>query len=334
MSDRPVTSLDVARLAGVSQSAVSRTFTPGTSVSPRMAEKVRRAAEELGYRPNAAARTLITGRSRIVGLVVYYLDNQFYPDAVEKLSIALQAEGYHVLLFTASPTLGDVEPVVQRILDYQVDAIVMVSISLGSTLAERCAALNIPVLLFNRDQPGADLFAVTSDNVAGGRLAAQALLAGQPERIAYLAGFEGASTQIDRERGFREVLAEAGRALHAREVGDFRYDVAREAARHLFARADLPDAVFVADDHMAFAALDVVRHERGLRVPEDVAIIGHDDVPQAAWPSFDLTTVRQPLRRMVTETVDMLLTAMTTPDTLPEKRMLAPVLIRRGSTRA
>lgn len=333
MDKRRITSVDVARRAGVSQSAVSRAFTPGASVSPRMAEKVRRAAEELGWRPNALARTLITGRSRIVGLVVYYLDNPFYPDAVEKLSVALQAEGYHVLLFTASRTLGDVEPVLQRILDYQVDAIVMVSISLDSTLAERCAALDIPVVLFNRDQPGADLLAVTTDNVAGGRLAAEALLAGDPRRIAHLAGFEGASTQIDRETGFRAALAEAGRALHAREVGDYRYDVAREAARRLLLRPDPPDALFCGDDLMAFAALDVARAEAGLRVPGDLAVVGYDDVPQAAWPSFDLTTVRQPVPRMVSEGVAMLLAAIEAPGTPPEKRRLPPALVTRGTTR-
>ena len=121
MSGKPVTSVDVARKAGVSQSAVSRYFTPGASVSKKMAEKIRVAAEELGYRPNVLARAMITGRSRIIGLVVYYLENQFYPEAVEKLSIALQENGYHVLLFMASNTVGDVEPVVQSILDYRVD---------------------------------------------------------------------------------------------------------------------------------------------------------------------------------------------------------------------
>ena len=325
--------MDVARRAGVSQSAVSRAFTPGTSVSPGMADRVRRAAEELGYRPNALARTLMTGRSRIVGLVVYYLDNQFYPAAVEKLSVALQAEGYHVLLFTASPTLGDVEPVVQRILDYQVDALVFVSVSLSSTLSERCAALNIPVLLFNRDQPGADLFAVTSDNERGGRLAARALLRGAPSRIAYIAGFEGASTQIDRERGFRFGLREAGRDLHAREVGDFRYEVARKAARRLLKRSDPPDALFVADDHMAFAALDVARHEFGLRVPDDIAVIGYDDVAEAAWPSFDLTTVRQDLDGMVARATELLVAAMAAPTTGTRKLLLTPTLIERSTTR-
>ena len=184
-----------------------------------MAEKIKAAADELGYRPNVLARAMITGKSRIIGLVVYYLENQFYPEAVEKLSIALQENGYHVLLFMASTTVGDVEPVVQTILDYRVDGIILVSVSMSSTLADRCRERNIPVMLFNRDQPREDLLAVTSDNVAGGRLAAEMLLKGNPQRIAHLAGFDGASTQIDREAGFTAALAEAGKSVVARAVG-------------------------------------------------------------------------------------------------------------------
>ncbi|MEC9403674.1 MAG: LacI family DNA-binding transcriptional regulator, partial [Pseudomonadota bacterium] len=125
MNSKPVTSVDVARKAGVSQSAVSRYFTPGASVSKKMAEKIRIAADELDYRPNVLARAMITGKSRIIGLIVYYFENQFYPEAVEKLSIALQENGYHVLLFMASNTINDVEPVIQEIMGYRVDGIIM-----------------------------------------------------------------------------------------------------------------------------------------------------------------------------------------------------------------
>lgn len=333
MGAKTVTSVDVARRAGVSQSAVSRYFTPGASVSKKMAEKIRAAAEELGYRPNVLARSLITGRSRIIALVVYYLENQFYPEAIEKLSIALQESGYHVLLFMASNTIGDVEPVVQDILDYRVDGIVMVSVSLSSVLAERCAELSIPVMLFNRDQPDPALRAVTSDNVAGGRLAAEVLLRGDPNRIGHLAGFEGANTQVEREEGFTAALREAGRDIEVRAVGNYHYSEAAAAARILFDRSDRPDALFVADDHMAFAALDVIRHEFRLRVPEDVAVIGFDDVPQAAWPSFNLTTVRQHVNRMVSEAVSELIAAIEQPDLMPRKLRIEPTVVERATTR-
>ncbi|MEM8703330.1 MAG: LacI family DNA-binding transcriptional regulator, partial [Pseudomonadota bacterium] len=119
MRSEKVTSVDVAKKAGVSQSAVSRVFTPGASVSPKMADKVLKAADELGYRPNVLARSLITGRSKIIGLVVAYLENQFYPDALEKLSKALQEHGYHILVFMVSNDDDSVDKVMGELLDYQ-----------------------------------------------------------------------------------------------------------------------------------------------------------------------------------------------------------------------
>jgi DNA-binding LacI/PurR family transcriptional regulator len=332
MTSKAVTSVDVARKAGVSQSAVSRFFTPGASVSAKMAEKIRVAAEELGYRPNVLARAMITGKSRIIGLVVYYFENQFYPEAVEKLSVALQENGYHVLLFMAASTVGDVEPVVQEILDYRVDGIIMVSVSVSSTLSDRCREMGIPVMLFNRDQPGDRLRAVTSDNYAGGRMAAQLLLRGKPKRIAHLAGFSGASTQIDREAGFLDILSEAGTSLHARAEGNFHYADAADATRQLFDVSDPPDALFVTDDHMALAALDVIRHEFHLRVPDDVAVVGFDDLPQAAWPSFNLSTIRQPINQMVSAAVAELIAAIEG-STDVRKIRIPPTPIIRGTTK-
>ena len=145
-----VTSLEVAKRAGVSQSAVSRVYTPGASVSAKTAAKVKTAAAELGYRPNVLARAMVSGKSRIIGLVVAYLENYFYPEALEKLSNALQERGYHVLIFMASQTAGNISSVVDEILDYQVDGIVMASVALSSEVGSRCQAAGVPVVLFNR----------------------------------------------------------------------------------------------------------------------------------------------------------------------------------------
>ena len=126
MNEQPtkITAMDVARLAGVSQSAVSRVFTPGASASQATVEKVRAAAEQLGYRPDPLARAMITGRTRIIGLVVAYLENQFYPVVLELLSQALQARGYHVLVFMAENSTERVPEVMAELLDYQVDGII------------------------------------------------------------------------------------------------------------------------------------------------------------------------------------------------------------------
>lgn len=335
MSSR-ITSLEVAARAGVSQSAVSRVFTPGASASRKTIEKVRRAAEELGYRPNSLARAMVSGKSRIIGLIVAYLNNNFYPEALEKLSNALQERGYHVLVFMASQTAGNIDNVVEEILDYQVDGIIAASVALGSDLSKRCREAGVPMVLFNRSQDDATMSAVTSDNLAGGRKVAEFLLAGEHARIAYLAGWEGASTQRDREAGFVEGLAAAGRQLYAREVGNYRLDQAREATRALFAgrsSQERPDALFVANDHMAFAAMDVLRYELGLSVPEEVSVVGYDDVPMAAWPAYNLTTLRQPANQMVRHTVDLLLGMIDEPDTPANQVRISGPLVVRGSAR-
>ena len=332
MANEKVTSNDVAKRAGVSQSAVSRVFTPGASASKETIEKVRQAATELGYRPNVLARSLITGKSRIIGLVVAYLDNYFYPEMVERLSVALQEKAYHVLVFMASPTVGDVERVLQEILDYQVDGLVLASVSMSSVLAGQCQAFGIPVVLFNRDQDDVRLSSVTTDNIAGGRAVADHLVGIGRRRIGYIAGFEGASTQRDREAGFREGLAAHGRELDARGVGNFEHPQAREATRRMFDRPDRPDALFVCNDHMAFAAMDVIRFELGLRIPEDVAVAGFDDVPPAAWPAYALTSFRQRINRMVAETVTTLMAQIEGGDSEPRRIRIDGSLIVRGST--
>ncbi len=328
------TSFDVARLAGVSRAAVSRAFTPGAPVSKDMNEKVRRAAAELGYRPNALARSLNTGRTRMIGLLVAYLDNSFYAEAVERLSLALQERGHHVLLFMATPTVTDTDRVVREILDQQVDGIILASVTMSSSLAGECERNAIPVVHFNREAGEPRLNAAVTDNYAGGRLVAEFLCDHGHARIGYLAGFEGASTQRDRERGFRDGLAARGTAIANRGLTNFIRTEAVKATRCMFDREHYPDAVFVCNDHMAFAAMGTLRLELGLSIPGDVAVVGFDDVPMAAWPEYDLTTVRQPMTRLVDTTVDILLSRIEDVTLPPRHAVIEGALIVRGTTRA
>ena len=327
-----VTSQQVADRAGVSQSAVSRVYTPGASTSKKTVDKVRKAAAELGYRPNVLARAMVSGKSRIIGLVVAYLENQFYPEALERLSNALQQRGYHVLIFMAKQTAGNIDSVVEEILDYQVDGIIVASVAMSSELSERCRAAGVPMVLFNRSQDDPSMSAVTSDNYAGGRKVAEFLLAAGHRKIGYIAGWEGASTQRDREAGFVAALADAGITLHSRAKGEFVMAVAGEATRNMFA-SDPPEAVFVASDHMAIAVMDTLRFELNFKVPGDVSVVGFDDVPAAGWPAYNLTTVRQLAKRMVTNTVDILLDQIENQQNEPRRMVIDGPLILRGSAR-
>ncbi len=326
-----VTSLDVAERAGVSQSAVSRVFTPGASASARTVEKVKKAAEELGYRPNVLARAMVSGKSRIIGLVVAYLENQFYPAALELLSNALQAQGYHILIFTAPNSTDGVDGVIADLMDYQVDGIIAASVSMSSPLAERANAAGIPVVLFNRAQEGDGFSNVTSANRLGARQITEFLIAGGHERIAHIAGWQGSSTGRDRRQGFEEALAAAGQKPFAIVDGMYKRDVAMECARQLLS-GERPDSIFVGNDHMAFAVLDVM-HDEGVVPGRDVSVVGFDDVPQASWASYSLTTYRQPVNRMVEATVDLLLDQIEAGRTQPKKIEIEGELILRRSAR-
>ena len=310
MASEKITSIDVAKKVGVSQSAVSRVFTPGASVSSSMENKVLKAASELGYRPNMLARSLNTGKSKIIGLVISYLDNQFYPDVLEMLSSRLQENGYQILMFIASSDTKNLDQVLNEILDYQVDGIVMASVELSSVISKKIDSADIPVILLNRSLDNIRFSSITSNNYRGGKLIADFLIRSGHQKISHIAGNEKASTQRDRETGFIDGLKEAGMDLFSREIGNFMLDQASVAAREMFSSKVIPDAVFVANDHMAFAVMDVLRTDLCLKIPDDVSVIGFDDVKICSWPSYNLTTVRQPINTMVDKTVSLLISQL------------------------
>lgn len=331
MNKKTVTSADVARLAKVSQSAVSRAFSEGASVSDEMRKRVVDAANRLGYRPNALARAMISGRSRMIAMVVAYLDNQFYPIILEKLSRALQSNGYQMLLILSDH--GDQDRVVQAILQYQVEGIIMASATLSSSLAAECAKTGTPVVHFNRYVPASPTSSVTSDNLEGGRMVAHALADGGHQRIAFIAGIEDSSTSRDREAGFFKGLAERRLSLFARAVGGYTFEGAAAAARQLLSMKPRPDAIFVANDHMAFSVMDVARNEFKLAIPQDLSIIGYDDVPEAGWGGYALTTVSQPAEEMVQATVSILLEQIEQGTVIRRAAVLPSQLVSRTSAK-
>jgi DNA-binding LacI/PurR family transcriptional regulator len=331
MAKGSVTSADVARLANVSQSAVSRTFSTGTSVSDKTRQAVIEAAQTLGYRPNVLARAMISGRSRLIAIMVAYLDNQFYPVLLEQLARALQERGYQILLFMTDP--GDQDTVVQKMLQFQVEGIIMASATLSSSLATECAKTGTPVLLLNRYVPGSATSSVTSDNLEGGRLLAHFLADGGHRRIAFIAGMEDSSTSRDRESGFCKGLAERGLTLHARAIGGYTFAGAAAATRALFAVRQPPDAVFAANDHMAFAVMDVLRTEMKLTIPRDVSVVGYDDVPEAGWAGYNLTSVSQSSPAMVQATVDIMLAQIEQQQVNRRAAIVPAQLMVRGSAR-
>ncbi|OAN58516.1 LacI family DNA-binding transcriptional regulator [Sphingomonas sp. TDK1] len=327
-----VTAHDVAREAGVSQSAVSRAFTPGASVASGTRAKILAAAERLGYQPNLIARSLISGRSNIVGIGVGNLRNPFFAEALELFSHALERAGYRLLLFPIdlSTTLN---AEIQEVLHYRLDALILLSATLTSALAAQCRRAQVPVILFNRRSDDPEVSSVVGNNIVGARTLAAFLHAGGHARIAIMGGIAGSSTSREREHGFLSYFEEHGLPKPIEERGDFQHDPATAATRRLLTRADRPDAIFCCNDHMAIAALNVARFEFGLEPGRDISIVGFDDVPIAAWPAFSLTTFAQPVATMVDRTIDIIRELRDEPERITHS-VVEGTLVVRSSARS
>jgi DNA-binding LacI/PurR family transcriptional regulator len=332
MSRKVVTSIEVAEAAGVSQPTVSRAFDPDSSMSKATRDKVLSIAREMGYSPNVIARSLSTRRTNIVGVIFAHLtDSLFYPTVLEKLTKRLQQVGKQVLLFKSPPerTVDDVLP---RVLGYQVDALVIASTTPGVEIIEESVRVGRPVIMLNRFAPGTRANAVCCDNIEGGRMVADFLLDGGHERIAYLSGIEGTSTNRMREEGFTNRLKERGFDNVIREQGAWSYEAGVQAARHLLSVDIPPDAIFCASDISALGFIDTARFEMGARVPEDISVVGFDDIPVASWSAYNLTTYRQPVDRMIEKVIELLTRPVDSPPS-GERVRLAGDLVIRGSAK-
>ena len=323
-----LTARDVAIAAGVSRTAVSRAFRQDRSLSEDKRNRILEAAQKLGYLP-PSAQAVAKLSDRTITLVAADMENPFYPLAANALSQAIHARGRRLILHAVPPD-EDIDSVLRQVLDYKSEAAIVTSSLMSSRMARDCRAQNMPVVLFNRVQPDELMTAVTCDNYGGGRLVADRFLGTGRQRIAMIGGKENTSTHLERSRGFRDCLAEAGREPVAAPSGEFSYRTAFDAACDLLAQADRPDALFCVNDIMALAALDAARVV-GLSVPDDLAMIGFDDIPMAAWPPYRLTTVRQPLRRMVAETLELIEAQLSDPEVHGAIRILPVTLIERDS---
>lgn len=302
------TSKDVALRAGVSQSAVSRAFTRGSSIAEGTRKKVLQAARELNYVPNSIARSLITARSNIIAMVVGDLGNPFYSTVLDEFSELLQAEGKHVLVFRVANG-SEVDDALMEVLQFQVDGIIVTSAQVSSNMAGLCLERGIPVVMFNRYVEGLQTANVCCDNFKGGQLVARALLQSGGSRFAMISGEAETSTNRDRLRGFLAALEEAGIPKNTVRVepGDYTYGGGFDAACRLFENRQMaPDALFCGNDIMALGAMDALYDKLKYDIPKDVMVIGFDDIFEASRSPYRLTTVRQPIDAMIRKTLELL----------------------------
>ena len=313
-------------MAGVSQSVVSRVLGGGGYVSEGARARVLRASDKVGYLPDAGARTLVTGTSNIVAMVVANVTNAFYPYAFDRLTSAIHAHGHEIMLFNATDG-RDIDSLLPTVLTYKIRAAILMTAGLTSSMAATLRARNIQVVMFNRYSLDLSSSSVTCDNQAGGRLVADAFIDAGLSRLAYLGGGPTSSTNRDRKSGFVGRLAERGLAPMLSIDQTFSHEWGYEAGGLLRHMPDV-QGVFCADDDIAMGLTDRLRFDLSRRVPEDVAVVGFDDVPGAAWPSYALTTVRQPVNQMIARTLQLLDETATA---APSHARLAGRLIRRNT---
>jgi LacI family transcriptional regulator len=326
----PVTSRDVARLAGVSQATVSRTMADG-SVSPATRARVRRAMDELGYVPHAGATAMKTRRTDTIGVVVADIANPFYQEILDELTNEISRHGLRVVVWNTGE--GSQRDALIAIREKATDGVIF------TTATEESAELRIaverksPLVLINRSVAGVECDQVVSENHAGAASVADFLVERHRSDSAFIGGPVNASTSIERRDGFLSRMAELGHPLADDAIFDARYshEISRRITEELLARATPPEAIFCANDYMAFGALDAVRGS-GMDPAGAPWVIGFDDVAMAAWTSFDLTTVRQPSREMARAGVRLLLQRISDPSSPATRCVFACQLIERGST--
>lgn len=286
---RKVTSFDVARAAGVSQSAVSRCFRAGASLSPALRSRIEEAARALGYVPNNVARSLITGSTGLVGVAIADQTLRSYPELLSHLGRHLRARKRSLVLFglERDEAVGAELP---RMLESQVDGLISL-VAFGPDHLDRCRARGLPVVFLNRTSGAAS--SVCCDNVESMRQLATRVVEAGYRDIAVLAGGPDSPASRARITGFLGRLGEFGLAAPEVAHADFSFEGGWAAAEALLGRADPPRLVACANDAMAFGVLDAARTRFGLRVPEQLAVTGFDDTEVAGHPGYSLTTVRQ-----------------------------------------
>lgn len=327
-----VTSYDVAREAGVSQSAVSRAFRPGLSVSKKTRDKVSKAAKRLGYRPNAIARMLITQRSGMIAIIISSISSMVYPELLSRLTSNLSERGMRVLLFTMDEA-GQLEALLEQIWTFQVDGVIALTGHFAHHDIDQFEEHHIPVVLYNREVRGYPANTVCVDHEQGIRQLIALLVAGGNKRYLVLSGPDDEDVSNERRTIALNQLATNGFEDVPVLYGDYSYQSGKSCFAEWMENNNAPDAVICSNDMMAIGCIDEARGSYGISVPEELSIVGFDGMYAAFWSGYEVTTVRQPVNQMAQAAVSMLMDRIETPDSPPEKRVLAGKFIRGNSAR-
>lgn len=325
------TSRDIARRAGVSQTTVSRVLNGSEKVRPETRKRVLAALE--GYRPNAQARAMRTQRTDTLAVVASQITNPYFPELIDSLYTAADRHRKRLLLW------NDPDPAAKAAVDGArggyVDGFCYASAVGDAAGVRELVSLGVPVVVVNRGLEFPVTDQVTSDSIFAGRVVADYFVRAGRLRAAVVTGDDDIFPVHQRRTSFIETMAHSGNPIPASwqvtMSGPMSFENGARAAEILMQGERMPEAVFCGNDLMAFGYLSAC-HRAGIRVPEDVWIVGTDDLPMADWEAFDLTTVRQPIRDMADLAIDMLVERIDGLDAPIRSRVLPTELVIRGST--
>ncbi|MEM7043784.1 MAG: LacI family DNA-binding transcriptional regulator [Pseudomonadota bacterium] len=329
----PVTLREVAERAGVSRSAVSRTFTEGASVSLKTRQKVEQAATELGYSPNALASSLTTGRTKMIGLISDNFHNPIFLQVFDLFTRGLQDRGLRPLLVNLTDEIDPANSV-RMLQQYSVDGVIVASSTLPVTFARAFRDAGMPVVhSFGRHATSPHVHVVGIDNIACGRMAVRTLIARGYRRIAFLGGPKSATSTQDRLSGFLKEMAEQPDVeANYSFASAYAFEAGRAEMIRLLTEAPPAEAYFCGDDVLSIGVLSAIR-SHGLRVPEDIGLIGLNDMEMAGWQNVDLTTIRQPIDEIIKSSIDLIVAMLKEPDRAPEARLFPCEVVERGTLR-
>lgn len=323
---------DVANRAGVSTSAVSRTFTDGASVSVKMRRKVEKAAAELGYSPNFLARSLTTRRTKLIGLVSNNFHNPVFLEVFDLFTRALQDRGLRPLLVNLSNET-DPDNSVQMLHQYSVDGVIVASSTLPPAFSKAFRDKRMPVVnTFGRYSSSPEVHVVGIDNVEAGRMAAIELVERGYKRVAFLGGPQDATSTQDRLKGFLEKLSEyPDMSVTHSFASQYSFQAGRTEMLRL-TQGPMAEAYFCGDDVLSIGVLSALKDAK-LSVPNDVGLIGFNDMEMSSWESIALTTIRQPIKQIVNSSVELMVAMLDEPDRYPEARLFPCRVVERETLR-
>lgn len=340
MDKRNITIFDVAQASGVSYSTVSRVLNGFEFVKADTRSKVLKAAQKLGYVANVQARSLAGGKSNIIGVLVPSLDNGYINAVCQGIDKALATAGYDLMLYTTHRKWGKEAQYAHAIAGGLTDGLLLMvpliaSENLEATYLDIIQKQNFPYVLIDQTDPAHRSTVVDSDNWQGAFDATQYLIDLGHKRIGFTTGIMAINAAKQRLAGYKEALQANGTALDKTLIVEagFSAELGYKAAEALLDLKHRPTAIFASNDLSAFGVMDAIRN-KGLKIPEDISVIGFDDIPQASITYPKLSTVRQPLEQMGRVAVELLLTQLNKPGTAPQHITLDTTLIKRGSCSA